>query len=308
MDPRNRPELKIDSRPRCGMAPPPGHGHSRDRPFTQAGGSVDHALLALFLCLVALPAAAHPTLVKIPKGTFTMGTDAPRQGPPTALEMPAFEITATEITVGDYRVFVEATGYRPTDGCFDWRDGALGDVADARWDDAASPPADGHPVVCVRWADAVAYAAWLSSETGAVWRLPTEAEWEYAAKGGNPAAQPLTPEGACDFANLHEAASARAGGPALQPLPCEDGYAKTAPVGGRTPNGFGLFDTLGNVSEWTSSCWRDSHDSPGEDCTRHVVRGGAWKDDLIQATTTSRVGLFEEFRSGYFGFRLVREP
>jgi formylglycine-generating enzyme required for sulfatase activity len=71
---------------------------------------------------------------------------------------------------------------------------------------------------------------------------------------------------------------------------------------------FSGFDTLGNVSEWTSSCWRDSHDSPAEDCTRHVVRGGAWKDDLIKATRTSRVGLFEELRSGDFGFRLVRKP
>lgn len=265
---------------------------------------------ASLACLVALagPSLAEPPTLTLPAGTFILGTDAPRQGPPTEQQMPPFAMTATEITVGDYRAFVEATGYYPPTGCFDWRDGSFSDDPSGRWDDPVSAPSDAHPVVCVRWADAVAYADWLSDQTGAAWRLPTEAEWEYAAKGGNPAPQPLASETACAAANLHDAASAAAGGPGLAPMPCNDGYAKTAPVGGREANGFGLHDTLGNVSEWTASCWRDAHDDDEKDCSRHVIRGGAWKDDLIQATTTSRVGLFEDFRSRYFGFRLVREP
>jgi formylglycine-generating enzyme len=264
-------------------------------------------VVCLSLLLPAMPTAADPVLVKVSPGTFVLGTDAPRQGPPTRMDMPAFEITANEITVGDYRAFVAATGYRPPAGCFDWQDGGFADAPDGRWDDARHAPSEAHPVVCVRWADALAYADWLSASSGARWRMPTEVEWEYAAKGGNPASQPLTPAGACTFANLHDATSAQAGGPGLDPLPCDDGSAKTASVGGRSANGFGLHDSLGNVTEWTSSCWRDAHDSPDADCSRHVARGGAWKDDLAQASTPSRVGLAEDFRSGYFGFRLVRE-
>jgi len=263
--------------------------------------------VCLSLLLLAMQAAADPLLVKVPPGTFVLGADAPRQGPPTRMDMPAFAITATEITVGDYRAFVAATDYQPPAGCFDWQYGAFADIPDGRWDDARHASSDALPVVCIRWADAVAYADWLSAADGARWRLPTEAEWEYAAKGANSASQPLTPDGACTFANLHDAASVQAGGPGLDPLPCDDGYAKTAPVGGRRANGFGLHDSLGNVTEWTSSCWRDAHDSPDADCSRHVARGGAWKDDLTQTSTTSRVGLSEDFRSGYFGFRLVRE-
>jgi len=266
------------------------------------------ALVLACLAAFAGPLPAAPPLRMLESGTFALGTHAPRQGPPTETRLPAFAITASEISVGDYRAFTLATGYRPPTGCFDWHNGSFGDDPGGRWDDPVSAPSDTHPVVCVRWADAVAYADWLSDQTGAVWRLPTEAEWEYAAKGGNPAPQPLTRENACAAANLHDAASAAAGGPGLAPLPCNDGYAKTAPVGGRAANGFGLYDTLGNVSEWTASCWRDAYDLTEEDCTRHVARGGAWKDDLMQATTTSRVGLFEDFRSRYFGFRLVREP
>ncbi len=256
---------------------------------------------------LAASSVVEPLTVTIPAGAFVLGTDLPGQGPPTKKQMPSIAITATEITVAHFRAFVKSTGHSPAVGCFDWRDGTFGDDPGGRWDDPVSAPSDAHPVVCVRWADAVAYANWLSKASDASWRLPTETEWEYAAKGGNPAPSPLTPETACAAANLHDAASAAAGGPRLAPLPCNDGYPKTAPVGGRKANGFGLFDTLGNVSEWTASCWRDAYGTSEEDCSRHVVRGGAWKDDLIQATTTNRVGLFEDFRSRYFGFRLVRE-
>ena len=264
------------------------------------------------LCLFAFSAAAlarEPVLVQVPAGSVTLGAGEPGQASSKQVEVPAFAITATEITVGDYRDFVNATGHQTPSGCFDWLADGFADDPDALWDDPISAPGANHPVVCVRWTDASAYARWLSAKTGDVWRLPSETEWEYAAKAGRELSQPLTPETACKAANLHDLVGAEKG-PKLSPLPCSDGYAKTAPVGTRVANGFGLYDTLGNVSEWTASCWLTASDGadPESQCSRRVVRGGAWKDDLIQASTTSRVGLFEEFRSRYFGFRLVRGP
>ena len=290
-------------------AAPMSHRGAQDSPAGRPGPARSVGM-ALTLCLFSAgPVWAEvPAIVDLPGGPFTFGTDLPRQGPPSRREVSGLTIGRHEVTVGQFRAFVAATGYEPPVGCFDWGEAGFADDPEARWDDARSAPSEDHPVVCVRWADAVAYAEWLSGQTGTTWRLPSESEWEFAAKGGDPAPQPLAPQTACDYANLHDAASAAAGGPALAPLPCNDGFARTAPVGGRKPNGAGLFDTLGNVSEWTASCWRETHDALQEDCARHVVRGGAWKDDLIQASTTNRVGLFEDFRSRYFGFRLVREP
>jgi len=271
-------------------------------------------LLLLCLLTVAQGLTAESGLttfaVSIPAGSFVLGTDAPRQSPPTPTTVDGFDITPTEITVAQYRAFSNATQRALTNGCFDWLDGRFTDDKTGNWTDNTSAPSESHPVVCVSFDDATAYARWLSEQTGESWRLATEAEWEYAAKAGNPQSQPLenSPETACDYANINDLTAKEADGPALPPVPCYDGAVKTGRVGSYQANRFGLHDTLGNVSEWTASCWRDRHDAENTQCGRRVVRGGAWKDDLLQASTTSRVGLPTSFRSRYFGFRLVRIP
>jgi len=115
-------------------------------------------------------------------------------------------------------------------------------------------------VINVSWDDATDYSQWLSKQTGHEYRLPTEAEWEYAARAGTETAQYWgnNPDDACRYANVYDNTSKK-NGLAWPNHNCTDGYAKTAPIGSFEPNGFGLFDMLGNVSEQTCSEYEDRY-------------------------------------------------
>jgi formylglycine-generating enzyme required for sulfatase activity len=166
---------------------------------------------------------------------------------------------------------------------------------------------DDQPVANVSWEDARAFAAWLSGQAGHRFRLPSEAEWEYAARGGTRTARfwGTGEEDAARYANLKE----RPGFPA-------DGHPVTAPVGSLVPNPFGLLDMLGNLSEWVEDAWLPGADRYGTvrrnpvaagDGPLRVRRGGSFDDPPRIVRTAARDFYAAAFAVPQTGFRLVME-
>jgi formylglycine-generating enzyme required for sulfatase activity/serine/threonine protein kinase len=171
------------------------------------------------------------------------------------------------------------------------------------------------PVVEVSWNDAVAYARWLSEQTGRRYRLPTEAEWEYAARGGTATARYWgnDPTEACSYANVADKSAQRIWG-ATSIHNCDDGYAAAAPVGSYSPNAFKLYDMLGNVAEWTCSEYKNSYDNEETHCSnadphsgRRTIRGGSWNDAPRLVRAADRNGREPDVQDNDIGFRLVLE-
>ena len=201
------------------------------------------ALLCVGLFLVETPSG----MVAIPAGTGQVGDDTglDYEKPAHTVAFKAFYMDATEVTVAEFRRFVRTTGYRTQaekDG-FSWvildSVGGSRKVTGADWThpQGATEPAapDNHPVTQVSWHDAQAYAKWVGK------RLPTEAEWEYAARAGKNGT--LYPWGDADAGDGMSQPHANVGGGA-------DGFSFAAPVKSFAPNAFGLYDTAGNVWEW----------------------------------------------------------
>jgi formylglycine-generating enzyme required for sulfatase activity/serine/threonine protein kinase len=262
-----------------------------------------------------------PETVAIPAGTFRMGCVSGRdcdedEKPVRTVRVAPFRMTRHEITVGQFRAFVEATDYRTeaerdvgAQGC------AIYNGSEWQWDgerDWRSPGFEqgpAHPVVCVSWNDAVAYAEWLSDRTGGRWRLPTESEWEYAARSGSETAYHFgnDPEGLCRYGNVADASGRRQFN-WTGTTSCDDGYAWTAPVGSFAANAFGLHDMNGNVWEWTADCWHESYaggpsdgrawgQEGGGDCSRRVLRGGSWSNEPRYARSAYRNRITADYRS-----------
>jgi formylglycine-generating enzyme required for sulfatase activity len=171
------------------------------------------------------------------------------------------------------------------------------------------------PVINVSWQDAMAYAEWLSQQTGARYRLPTEAEWEYAARARTTTSRYWgdDPDQGCAYAN-----AADLDGKQLfvgwTEMKCHDGHIYTAPTGSYRSNDFGLHDMAGNVLEWTCSLYdKDSRVAPVQSCEamtgerEFVVRGGSWNDEPRNVRSADRHRSPPDFRDYYLGFRLVRE-
>lgn len=180
------------------------------------------------------------------------------------------------------------------------------------------------PVVDVSWNDAQAYAAWLSKKTGRTYRLPTEAEWEYAARAGTQQvvryweAGP-SPQAICQYANLADQKAKSKNNTIAWAVHCDDGYAETAPVGSYPDNPWGLSDMLGNVWEWTADCWHDSYEgapadgkawlkADGEDCGQRVYRSGSWVNRPESLRAASRFWYYPDTRDNGLGFRLAQDP
>lgn len=230
-------------------------------------------------------------------------------------------VAATETTVSEYRRFVEATGYRPGEGCwYHTLDKEWVLYERANW---AAPPftqTDEHPVACVSYEDASEYAAWLSDQTGHRYRLPTEVEFEFSNRAGRPGPYGFEIDQAIELC-------AKANGADLASRfdyanKCDDGFAATAPVASFPPNDFGLYDTSGNLWELTSDCWRsdyvramfnlvglsqrDGSASETRTCSgRHIIRGGAFISSPMNLRVMRREQ--EGARSTRNGFRVVRE-
>ncbi|MGB7466858.1 MAG: SUMF1/EgtB/PvdO family nonheme iron enzyme, partial [Candidatus Acidiferrum sp.] len=169
----------------------------------------------------------------------------------------------------------------------------------------------------VSWDDAQAYVAWLSAKTGHVYRLPTEAEWEYAARAGTTTARYFSdnPAELCRYTNVGDLDySEQHPGDSGVNRACRDGYVFTSPVGSFPPNQFGLYDMLGNVLNWNEDCSNANYSgAPTDgtawqsgDCGRRVVRGGSWDASLSVVRSANRRGIPTFYRTTTFGFRVAR--
>jgi formylglycine-generating enzyme required for sulfatase activity len=273
--------------------------------------------------------AECPEMVRVPAGTFVMGTPtadahlaatrAESQAVIVSIARP-FALGKVEVTRREYRAFINDSGYDVRAPCRSW-DEAQGRFSDDRargWENPGRPreARDDHPVACVSWNDAISYVQWLAHKTGKAYRLPSEAEWEYAARAGSNALRPWgdAATDGCDFANLYDLASREVYAFGWEPVRCRDSYPDVAPVGALRANAFGLYDMIGNVAEWVQDCWTDSYVGRPRDarawvwgggCTRRVLRGGSWLSPAERARSAFRDSGEATERADYVGFRVA---
>jgi len=273
-----------------------------------------------------------PEMMKVPGGSFEMGSDsgATNEKPVHLVKIKTFRMSKYLVTVREFAAFVVATGYKTdaeTRGIslvywkdstewhyvagVNWRDDEVGRLRnDTDWN---------KPVVHVSWNDAVAYCRWLSGDKPGRFRLPAEAEWEYAAGNG---ARHTTyswgndlPSSRQAVANVRDQTSDPEYGKLSNPkLPdYKDGYFFASPVGTFPPNGLGLCDMTGNVWEWCRDWYGESYYAKSEalDPTGpatgwgHVFRGGSWHSKPFRCTTTIRLAGIPETNTPNLGFRVA---
>lgn len=260
-----------------------------------------------------------PEMVTIPAGAFTMGSPASeagryeREGPTRQVTIAApFAIGIYEVTREEYARFVRATNRSSgEESCLVNEGHEWLDRAGQSWRTLAFPQTVRHPVVCVSWNDAAAYASWLSQVTGEDYRLPSAAEWEYAARAGTDT--PWYWGGAVEDQCLHANAADETTDFPWRAA-CDDHHPKTSLVGLLRPNAFGLYDVLGNAWEWVRDCFHWSYAGApadgaaweGEDCPARVMRGASWASSSKYLRTAHRAGERADFRSDYTGFRVAR--
>ena len=192
----------------------------------------------------------------------------------------SFEMSKYEVTFEEYDAFTDATGRERAD--------------DKGWGRGR------RPVVNVSWHDAVAYTQWLSSQTGESYRLPSEAEWEYAARAGSTTIYSWGDDIGVNRANCRDCGS--------------QWGSQTAPVGSFSANGWGLHDMHGNVGEWVQDCWNDNYREAPSDgsawesgvCFYRILRGGSWNDEPRYLRSVARSGHNLEERYNALGFRIAR--
>lgn len=295
------------------------------------------------------------SFVRVPAGEFMMGSDETPESLARSFpllerkrftdltdEAPVHKVRITrafymgqhEVTVGQFRRFLEASGYQPeseADGtggygynpAYDPATSVSGDTFEGRdrrysWRNPGFPQTDDHPVLNVTWNDAVAMAAWLSRTEGRRYRLPTEAEWEYAARAGTRTRYQNgdDPQALLPVANLFDASSAPYW-PRWQQhaLKGSDGFVFTSPVGSFAPNAFGLYDMHGNAWEWVSDWYGEDYyaHSPVDDpqgppnANVHVRRGGSWQTWPLYVRSSYRNWNSAQTRYPLVGMRLVLE-
>lgn len=263
----------------------------------------------------------EPEMVFVQGGSFEMGSDSGKNSerPVHRVTLDDYSIGKYEITVEEFRRFVESTGYvteaEKGDGSEIWAgiwkgSKLIGFRSETRiginWRydvNGKKRPSieDRHPVIHVSWNDAVAYCKWLSNTTKKTYRLPTEAEWEYAARGGQSS-------GGYVYAGSNNAEN----------IGWADGYDKTYKVGSKQANELGVYDMSGNVWEWCSDWFSDSYYSNSASSnptgpssgTRRVVRGGSWccRPEFSRSKVSERSYSSPESRGTSNGFRVALVP
>ncbi|HLP97213.1 MAG TPA: formylglycine-generating enzyme family protein [Sideroxyarcus sp.] len=266
---------------------------------------------------------ACPEMVVVPAGRFNMGSPPAEAegrddaGPVHRVKVARFALGKTEITKRQFATFVKQSGYRTGNRC-ETLENRKFDSRTADWRNPGYAQNDRHPVTCVNWDDAKAYAQWLSRKTGKPYRLPSEAEWEYAARANSRTENYWgnDPDKGCKYANgADQTLQAAIQCPQSWSLHgCRDGFAFTAPVASFRPNSFGLYDMLGNVWEWTEDSYHDSYEGAPTDgsawqdgSTKRVIRGGSWYDAPRFVRAAGRDKSAPESRYANFGFRVARK-
>jgi formylglycine-generating enzyme required for sulfatase activity len=274
-----------------------------------------------------------PVMVVVPHGGFTMGA-GPREADASDAERPqhyvrfdrGFALARTEVTVGQFRRFAEATGHRSRaerrgySTVYDERRGSLVRRSGVDWrhDYTGAPASDDLPVLHVSARDAEAYAQWLAEQTGQAYRLPSEAEFEYALRAGNQGRFPwgdadTPPPNAGNFTGARDRSPG--GRDWRNAFPdYGDGYWGPAPVASFAANAFGLHDMAGNVSEWVADCWHDSYRRAPADggawvnpgCRTRVLRGGSWASSPAQTRSAWRLSADADTTNARLGFRVAR--
>ncbi|WLQ13435.1 SUMF1/EgtB/PvdO family nonheme iron enzyme [Hahella aquimaris] len=234
---------------------------------------------------------AGPRMVIVPKGVGVVGDQPPNastdEGPRhEVVAQRPYAISATEVTFADYDRFARTT-HRALPSDEGWGRGE-------------------QPVINVSWDDAVAYTRWLSEQSGLNYRLPSEAEWEYAARGGTQTHYWWGEE----YVQGVDHCDKDLGG-----CPAGTALFHPGPVGRFSANPYGLYDVSGNVAEWTQDCYHDSHEGAGKsmaprvdgDCNARVVKGGTWMNTSPYVQPSIRAGVEPDERVRTIGFRVVRE-
>jgi len=273
-----------------------------------------------------------PKMAVIAHGEFQLGAvdgDAealPNEAPPTPVRFErGFALAVFEVSVGEFARFIEATGYqtraqrRGFSMVYDERSGNFVRASGVDWRaDYLGHPADSAlPVLHVSARDARAYADWLSVQTGAAYRLPSEAEFEYALRAGGasvypwPGAEP--PPGAGNLTGSEDRSpSGRTWANAFSGY--GDGHWGPAPVGSFSANAFGLHDLAGNLSEWVADCWHANYRRAPRDgsawvnpgCRDQVIRGGSWASSPAQTRASWRAPAPVDTTNARIGFRVAR--
>ena len=270
-----------------------------------------------------------PELVVIPSGSFTMGSSAAEQalanagGVPetfTSRESPqhtanirSFAAGRYAISKGEFAAFVRAKGYQTQaeqeDGCFAWTGQEWKKDKAYNWRNVGFAQADNHPVVCVSWNDAQAYAQWISHVSGKTFRLLSESEREYVARAGTQTAFWWGDSITTSQANYDGTATSYNGSPKGE-------YRQaTVPVSSFAPNPFGLYNVHGNAWEWVEDCFHETYSGAPTDgsawttgCSDNarMLRGGSGDYDPSGLRSAIRGRFTPDIRNDDFGFRLAR--
>lgn len=262
-----------------------------------------------------------PEMVIVPPGVFTMGspeTEKDRdndEGPQRRVRIPRpLAVGKFEVTVEQFAAFVRETGHDVGDECFTFENGLTFKKQSSRsWRNPGFSQGPLHPVVCVNWEDAKAYAAWLSRVTGEDYRLPSESEWEFAARAGTTTRYSFGDQVSqiCKYANTADQSTSYP----WRNKTCSDRVGeKTAEVGSYMPNAFGLHDTHGNVLEWVEDCYKKSYLGAPTDgsaltnqtCSKRVLRSSSWPDGPKPSRSAVRAANWTNSRYSVVGFRVAR--
>jgi|GEM_PF-1693024 len=278
--------------------------------------------------------AQCPLIVDIAGANFLMGTaeedrlidprtgkPATNDGPQHNVQVPEFSMGQFEVSVAEFAAFVNATGHATVEKCMEFSNpGGFSINAETGWNNTGFAQNDSAPVGCVSLYDAQAYTEWLRIISGENYRLATEAEWEYAARGGatGPYFWGSNEADACQYANVRSSGantiSKRQIVADQAGFPCDDGFIHTAPVGSFRANAFGLYDMQGNNWEWVADCnHKDYAGAPTdgsawaeENCQFGVIRGGSYLNLVERSSVTVRAGRPRSGASTNMGFRVVK--
>lgn len=227
-----------------------------------------------------------------------------------------FYLGKYEVTVGQFRQFIKDSGYRTEaekgEGCYYWIGKEWKNDPKKNWRSPGFTQKDEHPVVCISYNDALAFIDWLAKKTGRTYRLPTEAEWEYAARSGGKKYKYSWGEGS-PSGNIADLSAKEAFSDWLIWEGYDDGYVYTAPVGSFPPNELGIRDMTGNVWEWCSDWYGEKYysESPKDNPRGpnsgqfRVVRGGSWANGPRNVRASNREGSEPLYRNDTIGFRLA---